>query len=247
LKSGKLSEYFQGLEYKSDTNKFATIGSPVDELDLLCKKWVSDRRCINLFNGVCHGNGDRSYPINLLSNSSESEISQPDSSLCENSTESCESTRCFLDQYYVKLIKNKFNDENREIGTLDCTIRENNAISSSINYHTYCEGDFNQTTGTSELAIIHNSVDESFGVPIMKIAADDLFQYESPYWENDELLNVDSAWEDAEVNSKYQTFLNVEFNTLKVCLDQAYNNCYTNDRTEITTYSGKPSFFISIL
>ena len=74
-----------------------------------------------------------------------------------------------------------------------------------------------------------SSVPDSFGVPIMKIAADDTFKYESPYWENDELLNENSAWEDGKVNSKYQTFLDVKFNTIKVCLKDAYEHCYTDD------------------
>ena len=84
--------------------------------------------------------------------------------------------------------------------------------------------------------------DENHGIPIMKIAGDNTFQYESPYWENDELLNEQSVWEEANINAKYDTFLTVEFNTIKVCILNPFENCYSYTFKNKTFKSAKELF-----
>ena len=69
-------------------------------------------------------------------------------------------------------------------------------------------------------------------VPIMQIATDKTFGYYSAYWTNDALLNENSAPSD-NVNAKYASFLNVPFDTIRMCSNIENTNCasYTFDKT----------------
>merc|ERR1711974_563692 len=42
-------------------------GIPSDEVDHICKQWISARRCVTNLNGACHATDDESY---VLSNGS---------------------------------------------------------------------------------------------------------------------------------------------------------------------------------
>ena len=66
----------------------------------------------------------------------------------------------------------------------------------------------------------------------MQIIEDGTFGFTSAYWTNDALLNENSSPSD-NVNAKYAAFLNVPFNTIRMCSGSENTNCvsYTFDNT----------------
>ena len=90
-------------------------GPPVDELDTICKKWLTDRHCNDkLIGGLCYDLNNNSdldssfYEINSsecnLTPSSDSLLSKP------NGFSTCELSSCQLDNYYSNKISNFLSD-----------------------------------------------------------------------------------------------------------------------------------------
>jgi len=82
------------------------------------------------------------------------------------------------------------------------------------------------------------------GELIMKIGKTNMFRYESPYWEDDNLLN-ENADSTTEEDAKFATFLTRSFNKITVCYNSPTENCWSYTFNDGTVWDSAKQLFSS--
>jgi len=82
------------------------------------------------------------------------------------------------------------------------------------------------------------------GELIMKIGRTNMFRYESPLWENDQLLNENADATTVE-DAKFASFLTKSFNKISVCYDSPTENCWSYTFNDGTVWNSARELFSS--
>lgn len=153
LKSGNYeSEYIQNMKFLELMND--SHPGPVSSLlDGYCKRWIHDRRCVNLPGGLCYESESSHYPLKIRT--TQNETYDRDMNFCLDNNDDCESNKCLIDIHYSNLIVEEFykSTSNPSTGLENCYQWENEEA--KIGLTSECQGTFNFTARISEFAIIH--------------------------------------------------------------------------------------------
>lgn len=126
-------------------------GPPADELDKICKLWISDRRCCRIDGGPCQNEFDTSsYEVHY------DEEGLVNTTSCYDNDGDCYIDGCLIDAYYIdqlKLIIESNTEWQAEPAEID---QCGGGGKGSPPAFSYCVGEFNHETGVPEYQIVHD-------------------------------------------------------------------------------------------
>jgi len=114
-----------------------------DDIDLLCKKWIDNRKCCSLNGGSCF-NEITEAAYNIAYTSSVHDAT------CSHNTNVCYIEACYIDTYYMKLIKNII-----DAGEADFTSTATCSGHGAGYDENYCTGSVDLDTGIPSFRIVH--------------------------------------------------------------------------------------------